>query len=92
MMQIKCPWCGPRDEGEFVCGGTSHIARPPLSASDVAWGEYLFFRENPKGLHLERWRHSYGCGQWFNVARDTVTHEISAIYPMGERPPDGQRR
>ncbi len=31
--------------------------------------DYLFFRDNPKGVHLERWRHGFGCGQWFNVAR-----------------------
>jgi sarcosine oxidase subunit delta len=82
MMLIPCIYCGPRDESEFVCGGTSHIARPELSADDAAWGDYLFFRDNPKGLHRERWRHAYGCGQWFNLARDTVTHEIVRVYAM----------
>ncbi|HXY97462.1 MAG TPA: sarcosine oxidase subunit delta [Steroidobacteraceae bacterium] len=86
MMLLGCPYCGPRDESEFVCGGTTHIARPPLTASDGEWGEYLFFRDNPKGLHRERWRHAFGCGQWFNVARHTVTHEIVAVYAMGEAP------
>ncbi|HMK84776.1 MAG TPA: sarcosine oxidase subunit delta [Steroidobacteraceae bacterium] len=87
MMQIPCIYCGPRDESEFVCAGASHIARPGLDASDQAWGEYLFFRDNPKGLLLERWRHVYGCGVWFNIARDTVTHEISSVYAMAEPPP-----
>jgi sarcosine oxidase subunit delta len=87
MMQLACPWCGLRDEPEFVYGGTTSIVRPGLRASDQAWGEYLFFRDNPKGLHHERWRHAYGCGQWFNVARDTVTHEVQSIYPMGEAAP-----
>ena len=32
--------------------------------------------------------HRYGCGRWFNVARDTVTHEIHAVYEMGEAKPD----
>ncbi len=82
MMLIPCIYCGPRDESEFVCGGTSHIARPALSADDATWGEYLFFRDNPKGLHRERWRHSFGCGQWFNLVRDTVTHEIVRVYAM----------
>ena len=82
MMQIPCICCGPRDETEFVCGGTSHIVRPELSASDAVWGEYLFFRDNPKGLHRERWRHAYGCGQWFNLVRDTLTHEIVRVYAM----------
>jgi len=87
MMQIPCICCGPRDESEFVCGGTSHQRRPGLEESDVAWARYLFLRENPQGLHLERWRHAQGCGLWFNVARDTVTHEIRAVYPMTAPPP-----
>jgi sarcosine oxidase, subunit delta len=87
MMQIACPWCGMRDEPEFVWGGTAHIARPGLDASDQAWGEYLFFRDNPKGVLHERWRHAYGCGQWFNVTRNTVTHEILAVYGATERAP-----
>jgi sarcosine oxidase, subunit delta len=82
MMRIPCIYCGPRDETEFVCGGTSHIVRPELSASDAVWGEYLFFRDNPKGLHRERWRHAYGCGQWFNLVRDTLSHEIVRVYAM----------
>ena len=28
MLLIDCPWCGPRAEHEFRCGGESHIARP----------------------------------------------------------------
>jgi sarcosine oxidase, subunit delta len=87
MMRIPCIRCGPRDEHEFVCGGTSHILRPPLDANDRVWGEYLFFRENPKGWHLERWRHAYGCGQWFNLVRSTVTHEIVQVYAMTDPPP-----
>jgi heterotetrameric sarcosine oxidase delta subunit len=87
MMQLNCPCCGPRDEVEFVCGGTTHIVRPPLDAGDEAWGAYLFFRDNPKGRHLERWRHAQGCGQWFNLARDTITHEILAVYAITEPAP-----
>jgi sarcosine oxidase, subunit delta len=87
MMLLSCPYCGPRDETEFVCGGTTHIVRPPLEASDAQWGGYLFFRDNPKGLLRERWRHAYGCGQWFNLERHTVTHEVLAVYAMTEAPP-----
>lgn len=79
MMQIPCPLCGERPETEFRCGGTSGIARAPLDADDLAWGEYLFFHDNPHGLHAERWVHQHGCGQWFNLLRDTATHEISAV-------------
>jgi sarcosine oxidase, subunit delta len=77
MMQLECPVCGMRDEPEFVCGGTAQIARPNLEATNQQWAEYLFFRSNPKGPHLERWRHSFGCGLWFDVLRDTATHEVA---------------
>jgi sarcosine oxidase subunit delta len=87
MMQLRCPDCGPRDESEFTCGGTTHISRPDLNASDVAWGDYLFFRDNTKGVHFERWRHTYGCGSWFNLARHTVTHQVLAVYRMSESRP-----
>ena len=89
MFLIECPYCGPRDESEFSCGGEAHIVRPPNpdALDDVAWADYLFMRSNPKGLHHERWVHAQGCRRWFNVRRDTVTHVILAVYPMGEPPP-----
>ena len=89
MLLINCPWCGPRNETEFRCGGQSHITRPEPydNVSDAAWCAYLFFRLNPRGIHYERWVHEVGCRCWFNVARDTVTHEIKAIYKMGEPGP-----
>lgn len=88
-MLINCPHCGPRDETEFSCGGEGHIARPhdTETLSDAQWADYLFMRKNPKGVHYERWTHTRGCRRWFNVARHTVTHEILAVYKMGEQPP-----
>ncbi len=91
MMQLPCPMCGPRDESEFACGGTTHISRPDPTASDRLWGEYLFFRDNPKGVHLERWRHTYGCGIWFNIARHTVSHAVLAVYRIDEPAPAALR-
>jgi sarcosine oxidase subunit delta len=87
MMQIPCIHCGLRDENEFSCAGTAHLARPPLDQSDEVWGAYLFFRDNPKGVHLERWRHTQGCGRWFNLVRHTVTHDISSVYAVSDPPP-----
>ena len=91
MLSIPCPFCGPRDEIEFVCGGESHITRPnpPEGASDEQWADYLFFRRNVRGESHERWLHRYGCGQWFNVARNTLTHAIHASYGMTEPKPEG---
>ena len=92
MLIIPCPWCGERNDAEFTPGGEAHIARPadPQHMSDQEWGEYLYFRQNIKGLQLERWFHAYGCRRWFNVARDSVTHEIKSVYKMGELPPEKQ--
>jgi len=88
MLVINCPFCGPRDEIEFNCGGEAHIARPIAEnkISDNDFADYLFMRHNPKGVFLERWVHSAGCRQWFNVARNTVTNEIIETYPMNSLP------
>ena len=88
MLLIRCPHCGERDETEFNCGGEAHIARPLATnaITDGEFAEYLFLRDNPKGVFLERWVHSAGCRRWFNMARNTQSHEIIEIYPMGEMP------
>ena len=92
MLQIRCPWCGLRDETEFSYGGQAHIAYPadPHALSDEQWAQYLFMRDNPKGMFLERWVHSQGCRRWFNAQRDTVTHEISVTHKSGDSRPQGQ--
>jgi sarcosine oxidase subunit delta len=88
VLRIHCPHCGLRDEPEFTFGGPAHITRPLPDVDDATWTDYLFNRENPAGLHFERWLHGYGCGRWFNVARDTATHEIIAVYATGSARPD----
>lgn len=93
MLSIECPWCGPRDEQDFSYGGEAHIARPkdPDKLDDAQWGDYLFMRKNTKGAHLERWVCN-GCRRWFNVRRDTVSDQITAVYKMGEKPPAGTKK
>ncbi|MFN4097257.1 MAG: sarcosine oxidase subunit delta [Sphingomonas sp.] len=95
MLLIDCPWCGPRAEPEFRCGGESPIVRPPdpQATHDADWADYLFHRDNAQGASFERWHHRFGCGLWFNVARDTATHRITAVYGITDpRPaPEGQR-
>ena len=87
MLRIPCPYCGERDEAEFRYGGEVPGSIPQTDVGDRAWADYLFARDNPKGLVHERWCHSHGCGQWFHVVRDTVTHRIHAVYGAGEAPP-----
>lgn len=86
VLQIACPYCGVRDESEFIFGGPAHVTRPNHDVDDATWTAYLFDRKNPAGVHLERWVHSYGCNRWFNLARDTRTHEILNTYAMGLPP------
>ncbi|MDN3523353.1 sarcosine oxidase subunit delta [Halomonas ramblicola] len=89
MFYIHCPYCGEhREEEEFHPKGQAHIARPadPEACSDEAWGDYLFFRDNPRGIHHELWVHAVGCRKFFNVTRNTVTYEILETYKMGEQP------
>jgi heterotetrameric sarcosine oxidase delta subunit len=88
VLLIECPFCGARPEIEFHWGGESHVARPAESASDAEWSDYLFFHANRKGVNFERWHHEAGCRRWFNVARDTVSHAVLAVYPMGAAKPD----
>ena len=90
MLLIECPWCGIRDQQEFTCHGQAHIARPQQSSelNDEQWGDYVFFRDNVKGLHRERWVHAYGCRRWFNAVRDTVSDEFLVTYKPGDSAPD----
>lgn len=89
MLLIPCPYCGPRPELEFRYGGEAHIARAgdPSTVNDEQWTAFLYWRRNPKGLHAERWRHTSGCGRFFNCLRDTVSDQIVAAYRVGEARP-----
>jgi sarcosine oxidase, subunit delta len=88
MLKINCPWCGVRDEEEFTIGGPWNKPRPadPAALSDEEWADYLFTRDNARGFALEKWRHTYGCRQWFVCERHSVTHEIVEVYRLDEVP------
>ena len=50
MLMIPCPWCGPRDETEFVYGGPKGADRPdPAQCTDEVWLDYLLNVPNPVG-------------------------------------------
>ena len=78
MLLLPCPHCGDRIETEFVMGGPSRQRRPddPTALDDAAWVDYLTVPANPMGPLREKWFHARGCGTWFSIVRDTVTHEI----------------
>ncbi len=81
MLILTCPYCGvDADETELQAGGEAHLTRHGPGSLDDAFEGYLFNRENPKGVHFERWRHAYGCGKWFHAARCTATNEVFGTY------------
>ena len=88
MLQITCPYCGARPESEFTYGGPAGRLRPRFEAnlSDVDWSDYLHYRENSRGPYAESWCHAFGCMEWFNMIRHTVTHEVLGVYRIGEQP------
>jgi sarcosine oxidase subunit delta len=91
MLLIHCPYCGEeRPELEFRHAGEAHIARPENIAeiSDEEFAHYFFYRDNPKGVTFERWRHMHGCGRFFNAVRDSVSDKFLTTYKAGEPKPD----
>ena len=88
MLHIPCPHCGLRNETEFHYGAEAGVAYPdPNAMTDSEWAKYLHIRANPKGWLAERWVHFAGCGRWFNLWRNTITHEIGPSYlPFTKQP------
>jgi len=57
MILIRCPWCGPRDAGEFVYSGETRPRPDPASATPREWRDYLYFPANPRGEVPQILRH-----------------------------------
>jgi sarcosine oxidase subunit delta len=87
MMQITCPFCGPRAHAEFTYERTldSLVALDATAPVAIA---ALYHRENPRGVSRELWRHAYGCRAWLDIERHTQTHAITAVASM--TPLDGE--
>jgi len=94
MLLIKCPYCEEDlPEIEFSYAGEAHRQRPrdPAQLNDHAWSEYLFVRDNRRGVQCERWYHVHGCGRYFNAVRNTITDKFLITYKAGEpRPGDDE--
>ncbi len=81
MLLLTCPNCGLAvEETELAPGGEAHLKRFGPDSTADQFEEYLFLRDNAKGVHFERWRHAYGCGKWFLAARNTATLEVYGTY------------
>lgn len=91
MLLIHCPYCQmDRPELEFRHAGEAHIVRPhdPALSDDAQWADFLYLRDNKRGVQAERWRHTHGCARYFNALRHTVSDRIVTTYPAGAARPD----
>lgn len=80
MIQLPCPWCGPRNVAEFRYSGEV-VARPDPDATPEQWREYLYHRRNVRGWQDETWYHGAGCRRFFRLARHTETNETRPARP-----------
>ncbi|SIS76104.1 sarcosine oxidase subunit delta [Roseivivax lentus] len=90
MLLIHCPYCDETlPELEFAYAGQAHVVRAadPSSQTDEEWRDFLFIRDNVKGVHAERWQHVHGCGRFFNALRHTVSDKFLTTYKAGEPRP-----
>ena len=79
-MRIRCPHCGPRDNGEFSYLGDAAPIRPEgMEVLPAAMHDYVYLRDNPAGVIRELWQHAAGCQSWLVVTRDTRTHAIEQV-------------
>lgn len=82
-MLITCPICGARDVEEFTYWGDATVAYPALDASEEAWFNAVYQRENPSGDHDELWHHERGCRAFLKVRRNMTTHFIHGCELVG---------
>jgi sarcosine oxidase subunit delta len=78
MIQLPCPWCGPRNVTEFHHHGEVTTRPDVASATPDAWRRYLYVRRNTQGWVDENWYHSAGCRRFIRVRRHTVSNETEA--------------
>jgi heterotetrameric sarcosine oxidase delta subunit len=83
MITLPCPWCGPRDVGEFGYVGESRRRPDPATVTPAAWRRHLYVRANPAGPVTETWLHRAGCRRFLTVERDTASNEVLAVRAPG---------
>ena len=83
MKLMTCPINGSRSISEFVCAGELRSLLDPNTLTDVAWGEYVFHRNNAPGIKHEWWCHT-PSNTWFIAERNTLTDDILRTYLWGD--------
>ena len=85
-MLIPCPFCGPRESGEFTYLGEAAPKRPVFAVEELdgpaareAFHDYVYLRDNVAGEIQEYWYHGGGCRSWLVATRNTMTHEFKSV-------------
>jgi heterotetrameric sarcosine oxidase delta subunit len=65
---------------EFVQLGAAGLDRPAADADLQSFVDFVYFRDNPAGLHEELFQHAGGCRTMLTVRRDTRTHQIASVH------------
>ena len=76
MLTLPCPFCGQRDESEFVNAGPTNSSRPDANVSDAEWVDWLTVPENPIVFVEEIWCHAMVCVNGFTIKGHSVTDEF----------------
>lgn len=76
MIVLTCPYCGPRNVGEFAHLGELTQRPDPRTATQAEWRSYLYLRDNLAGVVHERWLHRAGCRRFFDAERDTTDNTV----------------
>jgi heterotetrameric sarcosine oxidase delta subunit len=87
MIEVPCPWCGPRNSMEFRAVGESKRRPDVATTTPAQWRQYLYDKSNRADWVTETWYHRAGCRRYFAVERHTVTNDIRE-----SRPPAAQLR
>lgn len=79
MLELPCPWCGPRNVAEFRHLGEP-VSRPdPATTTPEQWRGYLYLRRNPNGWTEETWYHGAGCRRYVRLERNTTSNEVRPV-------------
>lgn len=89
MQRFPCPFCGQRDEREFLFVAEAGKTRPDTTdttdprhrISDEDWARYLHAIRNDKGAVREVWMH-LTCGELFVLERDSTTMAVIRSIPL----------
>ncbi len=76
MSRLVCPFCGPRELGEFHF----HKTLPVPGTGDYA---AVYERSNRLDVSLEYWHHARGCHAWLEVERNPSTGDVAAVRLLG---------